>query len=116
MKEGLLKSEFNNLKVRQFISKTNYDFYEWTTDKKLDTNTQITKAEKFEEFISDFPDFKKWLSRKRFTQWLEKYGDYMGYEVVSGNNLGNRWIMFKDGGKQVKVESGIIFGEGEDEF
>jgi len=94
IREGLIKSEFNNLKVRQFIAKTNYDFYEWTKDGKIETNVNIVKAVKFEEFVSDFPDFKKFLSRKRFTQWLEKYGEYKGYETISGNTLGQRWIQF----------------------
>jgi hypothetical protein len=102
IKKGLISSEFNNLKVRQFIAKTTYDFYQWTEDKPLQTNTILYKSDKFEEFINDYPDFKKFLSRKRFTQWLEKYGEHMGYEVISGSALGARYITYKTNKEEIK--------------
>lgn len=95
LENGLIKSDFNNLFVRQFIAKTNYDFYEWTKENKLPINDRIHKVDKYNEFVNEYPDNKKFLSQKRFSMWIERFGEFINAEVVSGNSNGVRWIELK---------------------
>lgn len=96
LNNGLVESEFNNLETRKFIAKTAFEFYEWAGD-NLPCNIRIDKKGKFKEFTDEYKDFERWLTRKRFTQWMEKYAEWKGYEHLSGRSQDGRWIIIKDG-------------------
>jgi hypothetical protein len=94
LKNGLVKHDFHNLGVRKFIKETSYEFYEWSKDDNLPKHDRIDKREYFERFINEYQDFKKWLTQKRFTQWLESYGKFNGFTIEQGKTNGARWIQF----------------------
>ena len=96
LEQGLIESEFNNLEIRKIIAKTSFEFYEWVLDNSIALNTRHTKSELYNRFIEDYQDYKKWLSQKRFTQWVETYGTWKKYKVNSGNTNGIRWIEYED--------------------
>lgn len=95
LKNGLIESEFNNLEIRKVIAQTSFEFYEWINDENVKTNTRYNKSDLYNRFLEDYQDYRKWLSQKRFTQWLEIYGNWKKYNVISGNTNGNRWIEFE---------------------
>lgn len=92
---GLVKHEFHNLDTRKFIKETSYEFYEWVTESPLPVNQRFNKTTYYETVIAEFPDFKKWLSQKRFSKWLEQYGDYMGFKTHHGRTNSQRWIEYE---------------------
>jgi len=97
LKNGLVKHNFNNLEVRKFIKETSYEFYEWSADREnLPHNFRIDKTEFFTKFCNEYQDFKKFLSQRKFTQWLESYGKYYNLKYTSGRTNTTRWIDFED--------------------
>ncbi len=92
LKNGLIKQNAKNLKMRKFIAETAMEFYEWISDNEnFDLGTRNNKAAHFEAFINDYTDFKKWLTKKRFNIWVQKYANFIGMEYKQGNNEG-RWF------------------------
>ena len=95
LRNGLIKHEFHNLDTRKFIKNTNHDFYEWTLDSESITlNTRYNKSDLYNKFLNDYPDYKRWLTQKRFTIWLNIYGKFKDINVIEGNTNGSRWICF----------------------
>jgi len=100
LENGLVRQEYTNLAERKFIKETSFDFHEWVMDKDnivFPTHFKIRKKEFFNKFIEEYPDYKfsKWFSQKRFSQWLDIYGKYKGYKIVSGNDsFDGRWIVY----------------------
>ena len=58
----------------------------------------------FEHFVNEYVDFKKWLTQKKFTGWMETYGKRQGYKVTQGKSGSLRWILFEG-------ESEVIEGD-----
>ena len=113
LKNGLTKHDFKNLEVRKFIKNTSFEFFEWTknnSDGKNDNiefNTRCQKQVYYESFVNEYPDFRTYkLSQKRFTQWMEHYCKFYGFEYLSGNSNGQRWfeIINKNYQKDDEVE------------
>ena len=52
-------------------------------------------AEYFVKFTNDYPDFKKWLTQKKFTLWLENFGKFYKIETEQGRSHSVRWIYYK---------------------
>lgn len=96
LEKGLVKHEFQNLDTRKFIKETSFEFYEWSSDENLPLSIQIDKKEYFEKFISEYPDFRKWLTQKRFSMWLENFGKFYQHKIISGKTNGSRWIRFDE--------------------
>lgn len=95
IKNGLIKSEFNNLHIRQFIASTNFDFWDFVKENKIPQNQRIDKSQKYEEFINDYPDFKAKLKQRTFSGWINKYGNFINAETIEGHSLNIRWIELK---------------------
>ena len=95
LQHGLVQHEFNNLETRKFIKETCFEFYQWTLDGALRTGERLDKDVCFEAFTNEYTDFKKHLSKRRFTKWMETWGYFKGYEVTSGKSHNTRWIYFK---------------------
>jgi hypothetical protein len=105
---GLIKHEFHNLELRKFIKTTSIEFNEWSEDvDNLPINVRLNKIELFEKINSEYSDLRKWLSQKRFAQWLESYAKYKSIKLIDGKSNNIRWIMFQD-------ESTIISKEEEE--
>jgi len=106
---GLVKHNFNNLEVRKFIKETAYEFYEWSMDRdNLPHNVRLNKTEYYTKFINEYQDFKKWLSQKKFTQWLESFAKFYKIEYTQGRTSSERWIHY-DNPKVETPESDIPF-------
>lgn len=93
LENGLQKHDFHNLELRKFIKNTSFEFYEWTKEhENIPLNVRNNKGEYFRVFTEEYQDFKKWLSQKRFKQWLEAYAKFYDYKYIEGNTNGNRWF------------------------
>lgn len=96
LKNGLVSTNYENLDKRKFINSTSYEFYEWTQEETelLKPGNRIYRTPVFNSFIEEYPDFKKWLSQKKFALWIETYGKEMGYEVEKGKSIEGRYTIF----------------------
>lgn len=96
LKTGLVKQNAKNIKMRKFIAETSMEFYEWINDSEnCPHNIRNDKKLFFEKFVEEYPDFKKWLTRKKFNIWVQKYCSFMKYEYLSGNSNGLQWFTIK---------------------
>lgn len=97
LKNGLVNQNAKNIKLRKFIAETSMEFFEWASDKSnLKLNLRNDKVTDFNNFIDEYKDFQKWLTRKKFNIWIQKYSNYMGYEYKSGNSNGLQWYEVYD--------------------
>lgn len=98
LNKGLTKQNAKNIKLRKFIAETSMEFYEWVQDtQNVPVNVRGNKVESFESFVGEYKDFNKWLSRKKFNIWLQKWAKYNDWEYRDGNSNGNRWFELYDG-------------------
>lgn len=105
---GLVKSKFVNLQIRQLSAETCHDFIEWVGlidnhegHYNIHTNVRYYKNELYNEFISEYPDYgpkaKLTISRTRFYKWLIAYGVYRGGVMPEeGRDQQGRWIVIKN--------------------
>jgi len=101
-KLGLVEQTAKNLKMRKLIRETAMEFYEWISEhENFELSTRHTKSEKFDAFTNEYQDFKKWLTRKTFQKWVEKYARFKDFEFSEGNTNGSRWFMVKGIGTQI---------------
>lgn len=109
LQNGLVKHDFNNLEIRKFIKNTSYEFYEWSKDhENIPFNVRCNKKQYYNIFIEEYQDYKKFLSQKRFKQWLEHYCNFYDYKYHEGNTNGERWFEV-EGGSGKEVEDDILF-------
>lgn len=99
---GLVKSDFLNLETRKYIKETSFEFYEWAAEETLPFSERISKKEKFEEFIAEYPDLKKYLTQKRFATWLESYATYKRLPISVGKSGSLRYIIYGRPGEPIK--------------
>ena len=107
LNEGLIKSSFVNLEVRQLSAETCHEFIEWcgllqgqSINTKLQRDKRIYKQELYFDFIEENPDYapksKMTISRTRFNKWLTAYGFFSeGIMPEEGRDMHGRWIIFK---------------------
>lgn len=94
LKLGLIKQNAKNIKMRKFIAETSMEFHEWVSDEaNFPYNVRKNKQETFNAFTNDYKDFQKWLSRKRFNIWVQKYANFVDITYSDGNSNGDRWFM-----------------------
>ena len=97
LKNGLIKQNSKNLKLRKFIAETSMEFYEWAEDfENLPRNRRLGKTEYHNRFIEEYQDFKKYLQVKTFLKWVDKYCKFKEIEYDEGNTQGERWFMIVD--------------------
>jgi hypothetical protein len=91
---GLIDFDYKNLEIRKFIKETSYEFYEWATNETLKEYERLNKAELFNLFLNDYPDWKNYkLSQKRFWQWVDKYAELHKLVINKGqDSMGQRYI------------------------
>ncbi len=116
LNEGLVESEFVNLKIRQLSAATSHDFIEWcglvkdsVTNDKLMEGVRIYKNELYFDFINEYPDYgpksRMTISRQVFYKWLHAYAEYKtGQPPVDGKDNTGRWIELKSGTIQEQEE------------
>jgi hypothetical protein len=106
LENGLIKSRFVNLKIRQLSAETSHDFIEWCglvdgnpSNQLLTIGEKLMKQDLYHEFISEYPDYgpkaKMTISRTRFYKWLSAYGLHTTGQVPEeGRDPNGRWIRF----------------------
>lgn len=109
LKTGLVKQNAKNIRMRKFIAETTMEFYEWINDSEnCPRNTRNDKKLFFDKFVEEYPDFKKWLTRKKFNIWIQKFCSFMKYEYKSGNSNGLQWFEINNGEETI-IEDEVIF-------
>lgn len=94
LKLGLVSQNAKNIKMRKFIAETSMEFYEWIKDaENCPINTRNDKQQYFNKFTDEYQDFKKWLTRKKFNIWVQKYSSFIGVPYSEGNSNGFRWFV-----------------------
>jgi hypothetical protein len=111
---GLVAHESVNLDLRKFIKETCSEFVEWATLDNLPLRQRLDKSAMFTAFVSEYKDYERTLSQKKFTQWMDIYGKKNGYNVTQGKSH-VRWIHFDDGNgpHSVPEPTGIDIDEDE---
>lgn len=94
---GLVKSKTNNLELRKFINETSQEFYEYTNDNGIKHNIRIVKNEALNEYHTEYPDSKKFVTNRTFIKWVKKYAEFKKLNYSEGNSNGQRWFMINDG-------------------
>lgn len=108
---GLVRQNAKNIKLRKFIAETAMEFYEWSKElDNLPLNVRNEKTEYFNKFTDEYKDFQKWLQRKKFNTWIQKFCTFNGYEYREGNTNGQRWFLIETKDfKEVTNEDDFIF-------
>lgn len=97
LKNGLIKQNAVNIKLRKFIAETSMEFYEWISESgNFPRNVRNDKSIYFDNFVNEYQDFKKWLSRRKFAEWVEKFANYKNLKYYSGVSNGLRWYEISD--------------------
>lgn len=97
LKYGLIAQEAKNIKLRKFIAESAMEFYEWATDEdNLRSGIRLNQKTLFNNFVEDYPDFKRWLTQKKFNIWLKKYCNHIGVEFDMGKTNNERWFEIKE--------------------
>jgi len=91
---GLVAYNHQNLKTRKYIKETSFEFKEWVEDENLPKGVRLDKSELFVRFTEEYQDYKKWLTRKRFSIWLEVRAEYDDLEITKGSSNGTKWIQY----------------------
>ena len=103
LNEGLVKSTFVNLKIRQLSSETSHDFIEWCglleegTPRHLQVGIRIHQQDMYYEFTSDYPDYapksKMQISRMKFSKWMVAYAVYAtSRQPEEGRDSMGKWM------------------------
>lgn len=108
LKNGLVKQNAKNLKMRKFIAETCMEFYEWIKDaENCPIGIRNEKQQYFNKFTEEYQDFKKWLTRKKFNIWVQKYCSFINVQYTDGNSNGERWFMI--GSESDNTNEDIMF-------
>ena len=109
LKTGLVKQNAKNIKMRKFIAETAMEFFDWVKERdNVPHNDRLDKKFYFDKFIEEYPDFKKWLTRKKFNIWVQKFCSFMKYEYNADNTNGLQWFMIKTD-ENLQQDSDIAF-------
>lgn len=94
LKNGLVVQNAKNLKLRKLIAETSMEFYEWASDiENLPVGIRNDKVLYFENFVAEYKDFNKWLTRKKFNIWIQKLAKFRNIEFNQDSSNGFRWFM-----------------------
>lgn len=96
LREGLVPQNAKNLRKRKFIAETSMEFLEWISDTdNVPFAVMNDKSEKYMDFVNQYKDYSRWLSRKRFVIWVQKYASFEGLKFSQGKSNQLRWFMFE---------------------
>jgi hypothetical protein len=110
LSSGLVKQNAKNIKMRKFIAESSMEFYEFIKDPEVVLqNERLDKKIIFDKFVEEYPDFKKWLTRKKFNLWVQKYCSFMGFEYISDTSNGMQWFIIKNGVVKEEEDNDIMF-------
>ena len=108
LKNGLIQQNAKNIKMRKFIAETCIEFYEWISDSQnVPLNIRNDKSQYFNAFTNEYKDFQKWLTRKKFNIWIQKYCSFIDVEYLSGNSNGLQWFT-------IKTDTNLVIDDNDD--
>jgi len=91
---GLIQHDFTNLELKKFINKTSREFYEFSNDPdNIPLNVRVYSQKIYEDIIAEYPDLKKWLTRRRLKMWIDLFAIHKGYKA--NHNRDNLGIYFE---------------------
>ena len=108
LEDGLVKSDFVNLKIRRLSAETCHDFIEWVgllddseNNSGLEIDAKLYKPVLYEEFVHEYPDYgpraKYAISRTKFYKWLNAYSRFLtGVLPDEGRDSQGRWIRLRN--------------------
>ena len=110
LKNGLVRQNSKNLKLRKLMAETSMEFYEWMNEaSNLKFNSREDKKEYYNRFLEEYPDFKKWLNQRTFTLWIQKYASFNGWEYKKGNSNGMQWFEIVNESAPIVEDDGFAF-------
>ena len=94
LKNGLIKQNAKNLKLRKLMAETSMEFYEWFTETAdIPFNQRCDKKQYYNNFKENYGDFKKdWFSQRLFTTWLKKTSLFLKYGYTQDASNGWQWF------------------------
>ena len=104
---GLVKSKFVNLKIRQLSAESCHEFIEWCglvdgNDRNcsIQSNIRLYKNDLYNNFVDEYPDYgprgRMTISRTKFYKWLVAYAIYKeGVAPEEDRDHIGRWIIIK---------------------
>jgi hypothetical protein len=107
LRDGLIKSDSVNQKIRNLGADTSHEFIEWCglIEGEMDNllvaqNRTSYKQTLYIEFTSEYPDYgpkaKMSITRNKFYKWLVAYSNYkFGCNPEEGRDRDGRWIRFR---------------------
>lgn len=96
LQNGLIPQIGVNHESRQLYASTCQEFIEWAEDDNLPVDVTLYKNDLFERITEEYTDLKKWMSKKKFSQFLEIYGIHKGYKIQTGKTNNIRWIVYSN--------------------
>jgi hypothetical protein len=109
LNNGLIRQNAKNIKMRKFIAETCMEFFDFIKDSdNVPRNERLDKKMYFDKFVDEYQDFKKWLTRKKFNIWVQKYCSFMKYEYISDNSNGLQWFIIKTSEEEI-INDDIMF-------
>jgi len=115
LQKGLMQTGFKNIKLRNLVQSTSFDFVEWAKDPMNDLTKALTEhyaASVYNGFVEANPDYgprgRFPILQRRFYKWLDLYGEYMyntspkrwkpteGMKILWNVKLPEQLNMFKD--------------------
>ena len=107
LENGLVKTRFVNLNLRQLSAATCHDFIEWCglvggiNETELIPECILYKNDLYQKFVDEYPDYgpkaKLTISRTKFYQWMNSYSLFkFGRLPEEGRDSRGRWVAFRE--------------------
>jgi hypothetical protein len=101
LEHGLYECSWETQHIRKFINETSPEFWEWLDDESKEPKLRLGevhyRAQLMEAFVKEYPDwdrFKYNLTGRRWAMWLEAYGAFKGWEVMSERNQNGHYTKY----------------------
>lgn len=103
LNDGLVKTQFKNIKARKLIADTSFDFYEWANGAdNINMRTagiRLQAKDLYEAFTNDYKDYGRYgkytLPEQKFNTWLQKWAVFrFKNEAQTGRSATGKWIQF----------------------
>lgn len=110
LKNGLVPQNAKNIKMRKLIAESCMEFYEFIKEiENVKTNMRLDKQEVYTNFTNEYKDFQRFLTRKKFNIWVQKYCNFIGAEYQQGNSNGFHWFEIITEEKEELIEEELMF-------
>lgn len=106
LNKGLInQSDAKNIEIRKFIAETNKEFYEWASDGNIKENERLYRSDKYNEFISAYPDYGRGryqLSQKSFKIYIDAYAKFLNLKCEDHQDNIGRYSIIINPEKEIK--------------